>query len=512
MEPGPTGSEGAALAQIRALAEASGLEAAHPVAVMVEAEMWLDAPGTDDPALVDLRRLPLATIDYPTSMDLDQAVAIEEEPGGFVVWYAIADASYYARPGTAIHAEALRRGATFYMPGLVVPMLPTVLSEGLASLLPDVDRRALVFRMRVARDGTARGTEILRARVQSRLKTSYVAVQGYFDGGPPLSADAEVNASLRRLAQVGRARIRQAESRGVVRVRRNEIAVTLADGRGLSFMALREARTDVERWNEQISLLANAEGAAALARAAGPDVHPIYRVMEPPAPSRLEDLSARIEALARAHGRDWRWSTSEPLADFLASLPDDPVAQAIHRQAMLVGGSAAYVADPGPHAGVGVELYARFTAPMREIVGVFSHRELVATLEGGTAGSDEALRDEVIASASRARSLQRDLDRAINELVVDQLFADDLATGRARAATVMGIARDKVHLTLADPPIDVKWYLAHARAQTGRELAVSRDLLTLGDDAGTWLKVGDAVQIRVVGYDQGAKRWELARA
>ncbi len=512
MEPVRAGFEGTALAQIRALAEGAGLVAAHPVAVMVEAQVWLDAPGTGDDALVDLKRLPLSTIDYPTSMDLDQAVAIEEEEGGFVVWYAIADASYYARPGTPIHAEALRRGATFYMPGLTIPMLPTVLSEGQASLLPDVDRRALVFRMRIAADGTTRGTSILRARVRSRLKTSYVAVQAFFDGGAPLSADEAVNASLRRLALVGRARIRQADSRGVVRVRRNEIAVTLADGRGMSFMALREARTDVERWNEQISLLANAEGAAALARAAGPHVHPIYRVMEPPVASRLEDLSQRIEALARMHGRDWRWRTSEPLADFLASLPDDPVAQAIHRQAMLVGGSAAYVADPGPHAGVGVELYARFTAPMREIVGVFSHRELIATLEGGHAGSDDALRDEVIASASRARSLQRDLDREINELVVDQLFADDLATGRTRTATVMGIARDKVHLTLADPPIDVKWYVAHARRQTGRELAAARDLLTLGDADGTWLKVGDAVEIRVAGYDAGAKRWELARA
>lgn len=491
-------SEREAPSRVHEVAARLKLSEDFPPAVLAEARAWVDAPGTDDPLLVSRRDIPFCTIDNPTSMDLDQAIHVEATDHGWRVRYAIADASYYVRPGTAVHAEALARGGTVYLPGLTARMLPPELSEGVVSLLPDVDRRAVIFVLDVASDGTSAGCRIERAVIRSVFKTSYEAVQAWLDGtgGDPLPSVIE---SLRHLVSVGRARIANAAGRGVVRVRRTEVAVEIA---GSKFVALRETRNDVDRYNEQISLLANMEGARMLAAMRDvPGVLPIYRVVEPPEASALDHLRQVSNAILLAHvlPDTWRWGPDEPLADWLARLPETPVGAALHRVAMLTGSAAMYRSEPGPHASIGADVYGRFTAPMREIVGVFLHRELLdglARIEGG----DASLRDEVIAAGSRHRRLQRDADHAVNEIVLDQLFADDLAHQRVRTGVVMGIARERVYVTLDDPPIDAKAYLAHTPELRADGIVVRRGKTAL-------YRVGDAVDVRVSGRMNA--RWVL---
>lgn len=501
--------------RVRTLAAAHGLEPGFSPEVAAEALAVARAPGADDPLLVDARAVPYLTIDNPTSKDLDQAMAIRKDGPEWVVSYAIADASHHVARGTALHAEALRRGATVYLPGLVTPMIPVELSEGATSLLPDVDRRAVVFEIRVDASGACGALSVSRCRIRSRLKTAYAWVQQWVDGGAPPTEDRAALQVLEGLAGVGEALARHASGLGVVRVRRDEVAVDIGDG-GQTFVALRERRGAVERWNEQISLLTNREAAAWLGRVQDPGVQPIYRVMAPPDAEALAALSRAIRRIAGAHGRPWSWGPADgPLASFLDGLPDDRVAHAIHRQAMLVGGRAAYAATPGPHAGVGASVYGRFTAPMREMVGVFLHAELCGALAGSGSdprriAADEVLRDQVLASASRARSRQRDLDHALDAMVLDDLFGQDLRQGRTRTATVMGLGGDKVHLLLDDPPIDAKWYHAHAHAQVGGRVRADPDGITLLGPSGPIVAVGDGVDVAVRSFDPDRKRWELA--
>ncbi|MBW2256564.1 MAG: RNB domain-containing ribonuclease, partial [Deltaproteobacteria bacterium] len=131
-----------ALAAMYAIAARHRLDPTYPPAALEEAAAWEADPGIDDPSLVDLTHLPFISIDEETSKDLDQALFIDGDDQGYTVWYAVADAAWFVRPGSALFAEAMRRAATFYLPGLVVPMLPRSLSEGLVSLNPGVDRRA----------------------------------------------------------------------------------------------------------------------------------------------------------------------------------------------------------------------------------------------------------------------------------------------------------------------------------------------------------------------------------
>jgi ribonuclease R len=505
-----------------------------PDAVMREVEAFVRAPGIDDPALVDRTDVPFVTIDAATSKDLDQALHVTREGAGFLVRYAIADASYYVRPGSALFAEAMRRGATYYLPGLSVPMLPRALSEGIVSLNPDGPRRALVFSHRLDARGEVLDTSLERARIRSRAKLSFSDVQALLDGRDATLACEPFAESLALLRTVGELRMRLAAERGLVRYRREEVEVRLADG-GASFAVVEAVREPVELWNEQLSLLCNAEGGRLLREHPAPAVQPIYRVHGGPDPERLAQLATLTDALRLVHGlpeTPWRWlPDAQPLADYLAALPvspagslEDRVSRAITRQAIMVNLRSAYATEPGPHFGVGAEPYARFSAPMRELVGVFLHKEAVEMLTGvhPRAEEDERLRAEVVEVANRAKDTQRRVRDLANEIVIDRIFRPELGKAPAErtrfVATVMGITSSKVHLRLDAPPIDVKLYLR----DLGQELAPrGRPAVWLEPDArGVTLRerdtgrvaltLGGAITVRVQRRDDAQRRWVLA--
>jgi ribonuclease R len=230
-----------------------------------------------------------------------------------------------------------------------------------------------------------------------------------------------------------------------------------------------------------------------------------------------------VDGMTRRRGLDpatWRWDPgARSLATWLGGLPTTGpharIAAAVHRQALLATGAAAFTDVPGRHHGVGADVYARFTAPMREIVGVFVHKETWERLGvDAPAGNthDEALREQVVEASNQAKVRQRALDGQANRLVIDQLLGDDLrrpARERPeRAGTVMGIGRDKVHVLLDDPPIDLKVYLAHQGERVRRTadgLAVVRER-----DGAVWCEVGDAVSVRVRGADRERDRVALS--
>ncbi|MCG8455676.1 MAG: RNB domain-containing ribonuclease, partial [Holophagales bacterium] len=528
---------GTADARLYALLARLGPSPVHSPAALAQAAEIAAEPGIDDPQLDDLRHLAFVTIDEPTSRDLDQAVHVEARRGGFRLRYAIADAAHFVRAGTPLFEECLERGSTFYLPGLMAPMLPPILSEDLISLGPGVDRRALVFDLRLDLEGRVRDRRLRRARIRSRLKTSYRDVQAFFDGRPlaglpPGDDGPAVLASVEALARLGRARIDLAEARDVVQVRRRELRVDLRGGRGAEgdaygFVAMADPRNDAERFNEQVSLLCNVEGARLLASARGEASQPIFRFHRPPEAYRLRRLERRIRALVARHGLDddpWRWRRGRiSLADYLRRLPDSgpraAVARAIHRQAMLVGGRSGFGSAPGLHYGIGAEAYARFTAPMREVVGIFVHKETWEHLGAEPAGDPErdgALRARVMEAADRSRRLQRRFDSEVNRLVLDDLFEADLAqgdTGRpaGRSGVILGISRSKVHVQLDDPPIDVKVYHRHLEQTSGTRLRQGRDGITLRRSRGSRVEyaVGDRVEVRALGHDAEHDRWHL---
>ena len=514
-----------------AIATALQLSVEFPPAVIAEAEAWVKAPQVEDPSLSDFTTVPFVTIDGPHSKDLDQAIHVAQTNEGYLVEYAIADAAFYVRPGSALFAEAMRRGASYYFPGFSVPMLPRSLSEGVISLNADGVRRALVFHHRLDSQGQLQGTTLHRARVRSRARLSFAAVQALVDHpeSSPLKG-AEFERSLALLREVGRKRMAIAASRGLVRYRREEVQVEL-DGRGLSFAVMEVVRDEVELWNEQISLLCNAEGGRLLRDHPSPSVQPIYRVHAGPDPLRLESLARLTERVAAVHGlpaKPWVWSpATTALADYLGALPsthstltlEGRLARALSRQAVMVSLRSEYSTEPGPHVGVGAEPYARFSAPMREMVGVFLHKEAIELLTGAhpPPEEDEVLRAEVVRVANRARELQRKVQDLSNEVVLNRLFAPELTKApKARTrfrGTVMGLAGTKVHVRLDAPPLDVKLQLFDlAPFFKGAWLEVAEEGAVLRAKGTTepLLKLADSLELTVHKRDEANRRWIFA--
>jgi ribonuclease R len=480
--------------KVDALLEEFGLSPDFPDEVCQEAGAFSKNPGFEDSGLRDRRDLEFITIDNADSRDLDQALYIDDRAaGGWVLYYALADTSHYVPRGSATFAEALRRGASYYLPGFVVPMLPRALSEGLVSLNPRVDRRALLFVVEVGADGEVVSTNVERALIHSRAKLTYHGVQAFLDepSTSPISG-SRYEASLLALRRFGLARIRRAEQGGVVHFHR--VGVTISDTEA-GWEAGPDLRVEVERYNEQVSLLCNSEGARLLGRDLDrhPYVEPIYKVHPAPEARDLRDLAAEILKIVSAHrltSSAWSWDRErQTLAEYVRGLPrtEEPrVARVIERQCMIAGAASRFSAKKGCHYGVGVDAYGRFTAPMREVVGVFTHWEMVERIEGAGV-VDDALRVEVVRAGNRARDTQRRVTKAVYRQVLDRMFGDDLDAARpvVRTGTVMGKRGGRVYVQLDDPPIEVKVYT---------------------DDTGPF-GLGDLIQLRTTGLS--GDRWRL---
>ena len=480
------------------LAESFDLSPQHPQAVLDEVAALVADPGINDSRLVDLRHLPFCTIDEVQSKDLDQALFVETTDQGFCIWYAIADAAHFAPVGSATFTEALRRGATYYLPGLVIPMLPKVISEDLCSLNAQVDRRALVWRMEVYADGAQGSTELIQARVRSRAKLDYDGVDEMLRSGDWPSLPDGVRTSLEALRGVGLARMQDAEMRDVVRYRRRAISFGLEPGQGISVWT--DLRNEVERYNEQLSLLCNSVGAHMVQDK--PGRAPVFRVHPEPPSARLASLRATIQELCAKRGLDaaYQWADQD-LSAYLHDLPPGPIAQAIHRQAMVSNQASTFAAEPAPHHGVGASLYGRFSAPMREVVGVYLHSEIL-----GASAVDLNKRDQVIDASNRARKLQKQLDKAVNLMAIDALFESE---HRARAipkpGTIVGLTRSRVHVQLDEPAVDVKVYAQ----DLDYTLTPSPGFSAVYDGQGqARLSLGDRVGVRATGRD--GRRWKLA--
>ena len=501
------------------LVEQARLRVDYPPAVLAEVEAYLRDPGLDDPELVDRTDVPFCTIDGPGTRDLDQAVWAAQTQGGFRLRYALADASYYVAPGTALHAEALARGASYYLPGLSIPMLPRELSEGLVSLGPNVDRRALIFDVRLDAQGTVLDFTLERARVRSRAQLTFGEVQAYLDRKGPVPGGRELGPPLLAIGRLGELRIHHPDRAAMVRYRRVEAAVRLGPDGELIVGAA--PRPPIELANEQISILCNALGARYLL--AGPPelVQPIYRVHEPPSDEKVaafERLVQQVAARRDLPDDPWvyRRAADLGLAGYLEALPTTGMpgrlARALHRQAMLLNGRSRFDAEPHGHFGVGEQVYSRFTAPMREIVGIQCHAQAIDRMRGRSPRSraeDEAIRKDVIDAGNRAKDAQRTLDRELDAVIQAAVLAPDLELPRderpRRTATVVGFAPSKIYVVLDDPPLDLRVSLfAQGKQEGGAWLQVTDEGTRLVRKQGgaTIARLGDLVRVRA--EDEGA--------
>lgn len=426
-----------------------GVRQGFPPEVQSAADQAATRVATAGEGREDRRDLPLVTIDPPGSRDLDQALYIQARAdGGYVVWYAIADVAFFVDRGGVVEAEAWKRGLTVYGPDHKDPLYPPVLSQDAASLLPEQDRPAILFRFDVDPAGELAATAVHRALVRSRAQLTYAQVVEHVLGGERLFAGEEWADGLLAMRGFGELRQKVEAARGGVSIPLVDQHVTNLTAHRLGYALEFEEPRDSEEWNEQVSLLTGHAAARLMLEAKVG----LVRVMGPPDPDAL----TAFRRAARTMGFDWPQGMSYP--DFIRSLDlKHPCITPLLWQARRVNRGADYLAfdgdvpaDPLHHALA--MPYAHTTAPLRRLCDRYV-LDLLVQLSAAARPS-----------AAEVETLQRlpaTMDEAERREAKFERRAVDIAeawvlrerVGERFRATVLGVRGGDVEVQIEDPPV-----------------------------------------------------------
>lgn len=392
--------------------------------------------------VVDRRDLPLVAIDPHGSRDLDQAFAAQRRPGGFRVFYAIADVAGLVDPGGPVDDESRVRGLTLYSPDLRTSLHPPSINEDAGSLLAGHDRQALLWTIDLDDDGEIVDAHLGRAVVRNTAQLSYVEAQRMIDEGTAAP-------SLALLRTIGRLRLDRERDRGAVHLALPAQEV-IHDDDG-AFRVEYDESLMVEDWNAQISLLT---GIAASRIMLDVGVGLLRTLPEPE-----ERTVARLRRTARALGIDWPDGVG--YAERIRSLrPDSPARAALLSQAARGLRGAGYVAfhdhrPPGAamHSAI-ASTYAHVTAPLRRLCDRFANEIIVAGCAGRTPPpwAVEAL-DALPSTMGAASQRDRSLERAVIDFVEAMMLRSRVGEAFRAVVTDVDDERDRGRVQLADPAV-----------------------------------------------------------
>jgi len=444
----------------------------------------------------DLRDMPLLTIDPSDARDHDDACFAHADddpknPGGHVVWVAIADVAAYVTPGSALDREARHRGNSTYFPDRVVPMLPDRLSGDLCSLHEGVPRACIAVRMVLDAEGKKLRHDFVRGLMRSAASLHYAEVQEAIDGAPNDRTGPLLDEVLKPLYAAYKALMHQRGLRQPLDLDLPERRIELSEDGKVKSVNFRD-RLDAHRLIEEFMILANVSAAETLIAKRSPL---LFRVHEEPSPEKLNALreTAHAAGYPLAKGQVLQTRHLNALLNAAAGTDD---AELINMSTLRSMTQAYYSPENFGHFGLALANYAHFTSPIRRYSDLIVHRALISAHGWGKDGlsPDEIERLEQTAthiSDTERRSMMAERD------TTDRYLAAYLSerVGNEFTGRISGIARFgafvKLDETGADGLIPIR--------SLGREyFHFDREAGTLmGSDTGLLIAIGQRVTVRL---------------
>ncbi|GGY40038.1 ribonuclease R [Parvularcula lutaonensis] len=413
-----------------------------PPQVLREAEALKMEPSEHH---IDLTDRPLMTIDPAAARDHDDAVHAEKlEDGGFRLTVAIADVSYFVRPGSALDKEAEKRGNSVYLPDRVVPMLPERLSNDLCSLKEGQVRLALCCEIEIDKSGSKRKHRFFRAQIKNHRNLAYEEAQAIEDGtedGP---------AEVKTLFEAYRALV-------VARERRKPLDLDIperrieTDGSGNVTGVTRKERMDAHRLIEEFMVLANVCAAETLQEH---DRTAIYRVHDRPDPERLDGLRQYLAPLGYTLPRADEVRASN-LNGILAKARKQDEMDIIAMSVLRSQSQAIYDTENIGHFGLSLKRYAHFTSPIRRYADLTVHRAIVRALglgPGAERPEDENRLDSVAEGISQRERAAVQAERDTEARMLASFLQE--RTGATFSARISGVTRVGLFVTLDETGAD----------------------------------------------------------
>ena len=443
---------------------------------------------------VDLRDLPLVTIDGETSRDFDDAVYAEKIGRNYRLVVAIADVSHYVRPDDAIDTDAKERATSVYFPRRVIPMLPEALSNGICSLNPNVERLCMVCDMTITYAGNVKSYEFYPAVMKSHGRLTYNQVWDWLEN----SVDNEYKSSLHTLYKLFQVLQKNRRKRGAMEFETVETQM-IFDDNGKIERIEEVHRNDAHKLIEECMLAANVCAADFLLRH---QHKALYRNHAGPTPEKLAVLREQLALLGlRLGGGD----KPEPkhygkLAEQIAERPDREALQSMLLRSMQ---QAVYEAENEGHFGLAYDYYTHFTSPIRRYPDLLVHRAIKAVLANKTynAGNWQELGAHCSYCERRADEASRDVENWLKTYFMRDKVGE-IFGGKVSRITNFGI-----FVTLDNVHIDG---MVHVSDLGEDYFQYREDLMAMvGERSGVRFSVGDRVQVKVARADLDTCRIDL---
>ncbi len=457
-------------------------------------------PGHAMTGRVDLRDTDLVTIDGADARDFDDAVYCEPSGQGWRLLVAIADVAHYVEIGSALDKQATTRGTSVYFPDRVVPMLPEVLSNGLCSLNPNIDRLCMVCDMRVSAEGKVTKSTFVEAVMKSSARLTYSQVSDFLTGKSNSDIPKALHSALRHLHDLYRAFAKARQRRGAIELDIPGTRFELGKGGEIAAITVVE-RNDAHRLIEECMIAANVQAAKFLRRQRIPG---LYRVHAKPDPERFEELRQYLLSLGFKvpHPKHVEPRQFNQLLNQAKGRADSAsISMAMLRSLT----HAEYTPVNIGHFGLSLDAYAHFTSPIRRYPDLLVHRAIRHIVRGGKpgryhydAGAMERLGAITSAHERRAEEATRDVEAWLKCEYMEGRVGEEFH------GVITGVTNFGLFVQISDLLVDGLVHVTSLANDYYHYDSASQQLV--GERSGKKYRLGDAMRVQVQRVDMETRR------